>query len=89
MIRNTTGGIAVASYKYDQYLHKNDSEEFDKVHQPGKSAPHAGIYRCEGCGHEIGIAAGHTLPSQNHPQHSTSQGDIRWKLLVFAMHKKD
>jgi hypothetical protein len=79
----------MASYKDAGHVHKNESDEFDKVYEPGISAPHAGIYRCVGCGHEIGIARGHTLPSQSHPQHSAEQGKIRWKLLVYAVHKND
>jgi hypothetical protein len=79
----------MALYKDRANVGESESEEFDKVYRPGTAAPHAGIYRCVGCGHEIGIARSHILPSQNHPQHSPNQGDIRWKLLVYAQHKND
>lgn len=79
----------MASYKYEKHLHTSTSDAFDAIHKPGNAAPYAGIYRCTGCGHEIGIAAGHILPSQNHPKHEPHHGDIRWQLVVFAMHNKD
>jgi hypothetical protein len=77
----------MALYKDSVNVNASSDAAFDQEHQPGIAAPFAGIYRCAGCGHEIGIAATHTLPSQNHPQHGTNQGKIRWKLLVFAQHK--
>jgi hypothetical protein len=78
----------LALYKHGQSLTQSQDAAFDVVHSPGSTAPHAGIYKCTGCGHEIGIAAGHTLPPQGHPQHPTSLGPIRWKLLVFAQHNQ-
>lgn len=75
----------MASYKYDRYVSKNDSAEFDRVHEPGTPALYAGIFRCEGCSHEIGIAAAHTLPPQTHAQHPANVR-IRWRLVVFAVH---
>ncbi len=78
----------MALYKHGQSLTQSQDAAFDVVHSPGNAAPHAGIYKCTGCGHEIGIAAGHTLPPQGHPQHPTSLGSIRWKLLVFAQHNQ-
>jgi hypothetical protein len=77
----------MAYYKYDQFIKKSNAEAYDKVHSPGIQAPHAGIYRCDGCGHEIGIARGHTLPPQGHHQHTTAQGSIRWRLIVYADHQ--
>jgi hypothetical protein len=77
-------GAIVAQYKYSSYLTPNSHLEFDAVYPPGTVAANAGIYRCTGCGDEIGIAKGHTLPAQNHRQHSTAQGAIRWQLLVHA-----
>lgn len=76
----------MAWYKYLSVLTINNHEAFDKLHQPGIAAPAAGIYRCEGCGHEIGIAAGHTLPPQGHHTHSPAQGTIRWRLTVAPQH---
>jgi hypothetical protein len=78
----------MAWYKYDQYLTKSDSGDFDKEHTPGTEAPFSGIYRCMGCGSEVASNQKEPLPSQNHSQHSTSQGSIRWKLVVYADHKQ-
>ncbi len=74
----------MALYKYIQYLAQSNDGAFDILHEPGTRAPHAGIYRCEGCGHEIGIAQGHVLPPQNHHQHTYAQGSILWRLIVYA-----
>jgi hypothetical protein len=62
---------AMASYKNGSYLQQSTSEEFDRVHDPGITAPYAGIYRCTKCGHEIAIAEGHKLP----PADSSSAPD--------------
>lgn len=72
----------MALYKYSQFLQVSQHAAFDQISHPGTPAPHPGIYRCAGCGHEIAIAGTHTLPSQNHPQHSPQQGAIRWQLIV-------
>ena len=72
----------MAVYKYQGFLEQDNNPVFDAVHQPGASAPYPGIYRCAGCGHEIAIAGGHTLPPQSHHQHTYSQGAIRWQLIV-------
>lgn len=63
-------------YKYDVFLEKSASDAFDKLFEPSNPAPWAGIYKCHACGHEIGIAAGHTLPSQNHHQHAPGLGSV-------------
>lgn len=72
----------VALYKYSQYIGQSQHACFDTISQPNTPAPYPGIYRCEGCGHEIGIARGHNLPPQNHHQHTQAQGTIRWRLTV-------
>lgn len=54
------------------------NEEF----KPGQIIAHSGIYRCTGCDKEIACNAMDPFPPQNHHQHTTKQGDIRWKLLV-------
>lgn len=77
----------MAKYQNGNALQHVQDPAFNAVHQPGSIAPFAGIYRCVGCGHEIGIAEGHVLPPQTHPQHPASAGAIRWQLLVFAQHK--
>lgn len=75
----------MAQYKNPGFLTKSEHSAFDETHAPGTAAPDAGIYRCTGCGHEIGIAKGHTLPPQTHHQHSASAGKIAWQLIVFAV----
>jgi hypothetical protein len=78
----------MASYKYSSFLQNNTSEAFDSFHAPGSEAINAGIYRCSGCGDEIAIAKGHTLPPQNHHQHAVSAGKITWQLIVFPTSKQ-
>ena len=77
----------MAWYKDERYLKKSTGDAYDHDHQPGVAAPHAGIYRCMGCGREIGIAQGHVLPPQNHHAHTQYQGAIRWRLIVWADHR--
>ena len=79
----------MAWYKYDVYLKKSPGDAYDSEYSPGTAAPHAGIYRCGGCGQKIGIAQGHVLPSQNHMVHGPNQGAIRWRLIVYADHRAD
>lgn len=74
----------MALYKYAQYVSLSNHEVFDSTHTPGATTPHSGIYRCEGCGHEVASNGGNPLPPQNHHQHSTSHGAIRWRLTVYA-----
>ncbi|KTT38505.1 hypothetical protein SB5_16385 [Pseudomonas oryzihabitans] len=80
--------LTMALYKSLQFLQSNPSTEFDKKYSPGTAAPHAGIYRCTACGDEIGIAATHTLPPQNHRQHAPNSGPIQWQLIVYAVQQK-
>jgi hypothetical protein len=77
----------MALYKYSQYLTQAADAAFDALHSPGVSAPFAGIYRCNSCGYEIGIANGHTLPPQGHHKH-TGNEKVEWRLCVYAQHKK-
>jgi hypothetical protein len=77
----------MALYKYANYLALSNDAVFDVVNSPGTVTPHSGIYRCEGCGHEVASNAGNPLPPQNHHQHGLVQGHIRWKLLVYAQTK--
>jgi len=72
----------MATYKYSQYLNPLNHAAFDTITLVGQKAPYSGLYRCEGCGHEIVSTYGNTLPPQNHPQHSVAQGAIRWRLIV-------
>jgi len=70
-------------YKHLQLLTANDSGIFDTPLQPGMATPHSGIYRCAGCGHAIVSETGKSLPPQNHHQHTTIQGSMRWQLVVL------
>lgn len=72
----------MALYKYAQFLATSDHEAFDKLHSTGAATPYSGIYRCEGCGHEVTSVYSHPLPPQNHHQHTAAQGTIRWRLVV-------
>lgn len=72
----------MASYKYSSILSQIQSDAFDSFTGPGIATPYSGIYRCEGCGKEIAANQGQPMPPQNHHQHSTAQGTIRWRLIV-------
>ena len=71
-------------YKYPQFFTQSNSTMFDELSTPGSETPHSGIYRCEGCGHEITSVCGHTLPPQNHHQHLSNQGSIRWRFIAWS-----
>jgi hypothetical protein len=77
----------MAWYKNPNILHKSDGNAYDSVHKPGEIVGHSGIYRCEGCGHEIASNQGDPYPPQNHHQHTQAQGLIRWRLIVYADHE--
>ena len=77
----------MALYKNPSYLTQNDDVAFDKIYEPGTSSPHSGIYRCEGCGHEITHVHDKPLPPQNHHAHTTNQGKIRWRMIVYTTHQ--
>ena len=77
----------MAWYKDGTFLKKSNGNAYDIDYLPGTVSPHAGIYRCVGCGRELGIAYNHTLPPQNHHQHTGSEGAIRWRLIVYADHR--
>lgn len=51
---------------------------------PSQTVPRSGIYKCGGCKREITSNAGDPFPPQNHHQHTSSQGSIRWRLLVWT-----
>jgi hypothetical protein len=76
----------MALYSDSAYLQHSKSEAFTKIWPAGTTAPHPGLYRCPGCGHEIATADTHKLPPQNHHQHTVAQGKVRWQLIVS--HKK-
>jgi len=78
----------MALYKDIAYLAKSEDATFDAIHKPGQTPPHSGIYRCMGCGREVVAEQGRQLPPQNHHQHTTQQGEVRWKMIVFADHRE-
>ena len=72
----------MAYYKYEEFVTLVNHEAFDAFHAPGTPTPISGIYRCEGCGHEVTSVYPYALPPQNHHQHVPAQGEIRWRLAV-------
>ncbi len=72
----------MAIYKYSKYLTQSNHSAYDAIHKPADLAPHSGIYRCEGCGENVVSTHLHPLPPQNHHQHTSTQGSIRWRLIV-------
>ena len=77
----------MAYYKDSRYLQQNNHGNFDMLHNPGSTPPDSGIYRCEGCGDEIAANKNQPLPPQNHHQHQTGLGAIRWRLIVCTVQK--
>lgn len=77
----------MAWFKYEQYLKKSNGDAYDSVYGPGAKVPHSGIYRCQGCGREIAANKSDPFPPQNHHQHTSTQGTIRWRLAVYADHQ--
>jgi hypothetical protein len=73
----------MAIYQETSNLTYSGSALFTQSFEPGQPAPYGGIYKCTGCGLEIGIAKHHTLPSQNHHQHRTQYLPIRWRAVVI------
>lgn len=78
----------MALFQDSTVVRRVTNPEFDPVYKPGDQTPFSGIYRCLGCGHEVVSEHSRPFPPQNHPQHTPSQGSIRWKLVVYAEHKQ-
>jgi hypothetical protein len=72
----------MAFYKYGGFLTQESGGEFDAIHPPNTPTPYSGIYRCEGCGLSATFVKPHNIPPQNHHQHTSAQGTIRWRLVV-------
>ncbi|MDD2781925.1 hypothetical protein [Sulfuricurvum sp.] len=53
-----------------------------KTYSPADEVPVSGIYICTGCKREITSNKGDKFPPQNHHQHPTGNGSIKWKLIV-------
>jgi hypothetical protein len=77
----------MALYKYPAYVSQNANEIFDEICTPGTPAPRAGIFRCMGCHREVALNEEELLPPQNHHEHEPAQGDVRWRLTVYANHR--
>lgn len=77
----------MAIYKDKNFLSQSDEKVFDEEHKPGQTPPLSGIYRCMGCGREIVAEEARQFPPQNHHTHTSAQGAIRWRLIVFADHR--
>lgn len=78
----------MALYKYLNFIGQVADAIFDQANHPASPAPRSGIYRCTGCGHEVASTETHSLPPQNHHQHSPAQGRIMWQLVVYADHRQ-
>jgi hypothetical protein len=76
----------MALYNNGNYLTQSQDGAFNQIYTPGMVTPHSGIYRCLGCGRELVSEGGKPLPPQNHHQHTTQQGAIRWQMIVYADH---
>jgi hypothetical protein len=74
----------MALYQRQNELSYSSSSVFNTTNEPGASAPFGGIYKCTGCGLEIGIAKFHALPPQNHHQHPSRYTPIRWQPVAHA-----
>lgn len=75
----------MALYLDEQAVKKAKPHQvFETEHAPGRTVPHSGIYVCTGCDKERACNEGDPFPPQNHHQHSSTQGEIRWKLRVYA-----
>lgn len=74
----------MALFRYSRFLTQSDDEAFDSLCWPGQTTPHSGIYRCEGCGREIASNGLDPLPPQNHHQHATGEGPVRWRMIIYA-----
>lgn len=74
--------------KKHQHLKEWDSLEFDRTYNPDNYVIHAGIYRCEVCGCEIGHPGDGNLPPYDPPHHPHEPIDwpIVWRLIVSAKH---
>lgn len=59
-----------------------DKDWWKKEYSPSEPVPVSGIYRCLGCQREVTSNDGDKFPPQNHHQHNTNQGSIKWKLNI-------
>lgn len=74
----------MAWYVDGSALTKSDGNRtwWTTAYTPGQEVPVSGIYRCTGCAKEVTSNAKDPFPPQNHHQHSTAQGAVKWRLIV-------
>lgn len=72
----------MAYYKIRTFLAPTEDPVFDQTIPGGGVAPATGIYRCIGCTKEIVALKDAVLPFDGDHPHSSSQGLIRWRLVV-------
>lgn len=78
----------MALSKGAHFVFHSEDEIFDQDIKPGTLAPLSGIYRCMGCGREVAVEQIDRLPDKHHHRHTRpGQGDIRWRLIVYADHR--
>lgn len=75
----------MAAYKYAYFLVATIHARFDHIYPARARSPHAGIYRCEGCGKEVPALAGEALPGREDHAHESEHGTVRWRLIVAAL----
>jgi hypothetical protein len=78
----------MAIYKEGSHLTQLGNSIFDEEHPPGAAAPRAGIYQCPVCGREIAAPEDAPLPPADHHFHAALEDTARWKLIVFADHRR-
>jgi hypothetical protein len=78
----------MAEYKNARYVTPSNSSAFDVRYAPGAKVANAGIYRCNGCGDEVCVSLGQSLPQPPQHVHEASAGKAEWQLLVFAERHK-
>lgn len=61
---------------------KPEKQWWNETYKPHDQVPVSGIYKCTGCKREITSNKGDVFPPQNHHQHPTTVGSIKWKLIV-------
>lgn len=78
----------MALYNDSKYLTQNNDDVFTREFKPGEQPIRSGIYRCMGCHREVVAEQDRQLPPQNHHQHTATQGQVRWRMIVYADHRE-
>ena len=73
----------MAFYYRSSDISYSSNAVFRTIYEPGQAATYGGIYKCTGCGNEIATARSHSLPPQNHHQHTNHNLPIRWQPVVL------